>query len=103
MEPTPAAPRRWRRAAATLLVVVWATGMWLYEVTGPRELVLALLVCYLIIWAVAALLTRVPPRELSARFLLSTLGLLLVWTFFEAAAVVGLVEYRPVLGAPISE
>jgi len=103
MEARPAVPRRWRRAAALLVVVVWATGVWLYEVTGPRELVIVLLVCYLIIWAVAALVTRVSPRELGARFLLSTLGLLLVWTFFEAAAVVGLVDYRPLLGAPISE
>jgi uncharacterized membrane protein YqaE (UPF0057 family) len=41
MEARPGPPRRWSRAVTILIPVVW---VWLYEVTGPREVVIVLLV-----------------------------------------------------------
>jgi hypothetical protein len=93
----------WSRAVAVLVVGVWAAAVWQYGVRGPRQLAVVLLISYLVLWGVGALLTRVPLAELGARFLLSTLGLLLVWIPLEVAAVAGFVDYRPLLGAPISE
>jgi hypothetical protein len=46
MEARPAAPRRWSRAVTILILVVW---VWLYEVTGPREVAIALLVSCLVL------------------------------------------------------
>ena len=46
MEARHAAPRRWSWAVTIFILVVW---VWFYEVTGPRELAIALLVSCLVL------------------------------------------------------
>jgi hypothetical protein len=62
-----------------------------------------LLAAYLLGWAVAFLIRRTPRAELAARFLLTTGSLALTIGALELLALVGLVDYRLVLGTPISE
>src|SRR5207244_6833404 len=58
---------------------------------------------YLLIWGLALVLSRTRRREMAARFLLTSASLALTVGVLELLAAVNLVDYRLVLGVPITE
>ncbi len=83
----------------TMAVFLLGYGLLLLTgVTNIRHLLDNAIASYLLAWALYGMFARVPLSEVGTRFLLTTSALIVCWLLAESAVLLGLIDYRTLLG-----
>jgi hypothetical protein len=88
---------------AAVLFVSGLAFLWLAGATELRGLASSLVAAYLIVWGLIALVSKAHRVEIRKQFVLATMTLAFCLMLAEVPVLVGLIDYRHVLSAPIPD